>query len=129
MGLNKQIRFSLLVAVAITGLLVACNGRLEKPPLEVLQRESLLGAGKIIQIKSTSSEELTEIEITIKTANREVRHTEMRLAGFQTVEIGWKKLDGWQIPNDARIEVRAAGYMLPVRATLRSGADGSDESG
>jgi hypothetical protein len=129
MGSHRQIRVSLLVAVAITGLFVACDGRLEKPPLEVLQRESLLGAGKIIQIKSTSSEDLTEIEVTIKTADREIRHTEMRLGGFQTVEIGWKKLDGWQIPDDAEIEVRAAGYMLPVRATLTSGADGSDESG
>jgi hypothetical protein len=118
MATRKKLQLVSLIVVAVVVVLAACNGRLEKPPVEVLHRDSLLGIGKIIQIKNTTSEELGEIEITIKTENREARHTELRLGGFQTVEIGWKKLDGWQIPDEAKIEVRVEGYLLPVRAHL-----------
>jgi hypothetical protein len=118
MGLRGQFRAVSVVAAAIFMSLVGCGKQFERPPVEVLQRESLLGAGNIVQIKSTTKEELTDIEVTIKTEDREVRHTELRLGAYQTIEIGWKKLDGWQIPDAAEIEVRVAGYALPVRARL-----------
>ena len=114
-------------AIGAVLLLASCNGRLEKPPLEILQRDSLIGAGKIIQIKSLTNEELTGIEVTIAAENREMRHTEPRLAGHDVVEIGWKKLDGWQIPNSAEIEVRVEGYLLPVRARLAPEPDQASE--
>ena len=72
-------------------------------------------------------EPLTEIEVTIRAENREIRHTELRLAGYQTVEIGWKKLGGWKIPDEAEIEVRAAGYLLPLRAQLAPADDAGEQ--
>lgn len=127
MGLRGHFRAALVVTAAISLSLAGCGKRFERPPVEVLQRESLLGAGNIVQIKSTTKEVLTDIEVTIKSEDREMRHTELRLGAYQTIEIGWKKLDGWQIPDSAEIEVRVAGYALPVRARLS--AEGDDEAG
>ena len=104
--------------VAGLAMALACGARIERPPLEVLQRESVLGAGKIVRIRSTTSDELTGVEVLITADGRQMRHTETRLGGHQTVEIGWKKLGGWQIPDDAEVEVRADGYLLPVRERL-----------
>ena len=123
MGFRGQFRAVSVVAAVIFLALVGCGKRFERPPLEVSQRESLLGAGNIVQIKSTTNEVLTEIEVTIKTKDREVRHTEPRLGAYQTVEIGWKKLGGWQIPHTAEVEVRVTGYGLPVRARLSDEGD------
>lgn len=103
---------------------------MEPPPVEVLQRPSLLGAGTIVQIRSTTNEALTEIEVTISSGDRTMKHTELRLGGYETVEIGWKKLGGWEIPDAAEIEVRAKGYLLPARARLvPESADGSASDG
>lgn len=126
MGFRRSSQLSLLAVAASLLALFACSGKLEKPPVEVLERESLLGAGKIIQIRSTTNEELSEIEVTIKAEDREMRHTELRLGGYQTVEIGWKKLGGWQIPETAEIEVRVAGYLLPVRSRLAAGSESEE---
>jgi hypothetical protein len=109
---------ALLLALAVGVAATACGGHLSQPPVEVLQRPSLVGAGVIVQIKSTTSEPLTEIEITISGDDREITHREDALAGYETLEIGWKKLGGWEIPEDAQIEVRASGYLLPARVRL-----------
>ena len=117
---------ALAVALSVTG----CGLEMEPPPIEVLQRPSLLGAGTIVQIRSTTNEVLTEIEVTISSGDRTMKHTELRLAGYETVEIGWKKLGGWEIPDDAEIEVRAKGYLLPAKARLASESpDGSASDG
>ena len=123
-------RLAAAATLALPLVLAGCGRKLDPPPVEVLQRPSLLGAGTIVQIKSTTNEELSEIEVTISSGDRTMKHTELRLAGYETVEIGWKKLGGWEIPADAEIEVRAAGYLLPVRARLESErSDGSTADG
>ena len=38
--------------------------------------------------------------------------------GYSTVEVGWKKLGGWQIPEGSKVEIRADGYLRAVTATL-----------
>ena len=114
---------------ALVAMLFAtgCSRQLEAPPVEVLKRESLVGAGKIVQVRSTTDEILRQIEVTIMTDDLEMRHVEDELAGRATFEIGWKKLDGWRIPDSAEIEVRAAGYLLPYRAKLKPSGNGAGD--
>jgi hypothetical protein len=118
----------LLLPLVAGGLVTGCGGRLGRPPVEVLQRPSLVGAGVIVQLKSTTSEPLTEIEVTISGDGREITHREDVLAGYETVEIGWKKLGGWEIPEEAEVEIRVRGYLLPVHVRLTP-ADEGEQSG
>ena len=46
----------------------------------------------------------------------------------EVLEVGWKKLNGFEIPNDAEVAVTADGYMLPVEVVLddNKGGEGDD---
>ncbi len=108
-----------LLALAVTIVAAGgCGTRFEAPPLEASYRQSLVGAGNILQLKNQSNEALLEVEVTIRAASGEVVYTEEKLAGYEVLEVGWKKLGGFEIPDDARIEVKARGYLLPVKVNL-----------
>ncbi len=75
-------------------------------------RESLVGAGKIVQIKNSSSEPLAEIEVTFRAPSGEERKfNRPSLEAGEAFEVGWKKLDGWEIPVGADVEVRCKGHL------------------
>jgi hypothetical protein len=104
--------------LAVIALCLGCGRELEAPPVQVLERDSLIGAGKVVQIKSMTNEELRAVEVTIAAKEGEMVYREERLGPYETLEVGWKKLGGWEIPDDAEIRVRAQGYLLPYRARL-----------
>lgn len=107
--------------------LIACSTALEAPPLDVAYRDSLVGIGKIVRITNTSSEVLTELEVRIENPNGDVKnHTLPSLAGGETVELGWKKLDGFEVRMGARVNVEAAGFVLPYRAELAEEAESAE---
>jgi hypothetical protein len=108
-------------------LAASCAGKLEKPPIEITYRESFLGAGKILRLKNQTNQPLLELKVTIRSATGEVTYEEAELPGYEVLEVGWKKLGGFQVPDGAEVEVRAQGYLLPVSAEL-SEAAGSGES-
>ena len=87
-------------------------------------RESLLGAGNILRIQNMSETALLQLEVTIKTANGEVSYREETLPGKEVLEVGWKKLNGFEIPNNAEVEVKAEGYLLPKTAVLDDSESG-----
>lgn len=115
-------------ALSLTlGLLVTAAGcgRFQAPPLELSFRDSLVGAGKIVRIENTSNQALTGVEVTISAPSGESRtFSQDELGGYQTLEIGWKKLGGWQVPLGAKVEIGADGYLLAFKGRLPApGAD------
>lgn len=105
------------------GWVAGCAAKLEAPPVEITYRESLLGAGNILRVKNLSSEPLRAVEITIRAASGEVSYEEATLAAGDVLEVGWKKLNGFEIPDEAEIAVKAEGYVLAAEATLKDAED------
>ncbi len=109
MLLNKR----LFVLTVLLGTL-ACGGLTESPPLDLSYRDSLMGAGKIVQIKSLHTEPLTDLQVTLKNPAGETReYKQVSLAPSEAFEIGWKKLGGWEIVEGTEIEVRCEGFGRP----------------
>ena len=100
-------------------LSLTCAVSLEPPPVELSSRESLVGAGLILQIKNASSEPLAGLEVEITAPDGTTRHFLQDIVeGYAMVEVGWKKLGGWKIPPGSEIEIHAEGYVRALTATL-----------
>ena len=98
---------------------VACSKAIEPPPIEITYRDSLIAAGKIVQVKNTSNEPLERIEVTlVAPGGDERRFVQEALDGYGSFELGWKKLGGWEIPPGTDIEVRVKGNLRPARSTI-----------
>lgn len=110
----------LLLLLALSAVTtIACSQAIDPPPIEITYRESLLAAGKIVQIKNTSNEPLQKIEVTLKAPNGDERtFTQESLDGYGTFELGWKKLGGWEVPSGTEIEVRVEGFLRPAGSTI-----------
>ncbi len=107
--------------------LVGCGMAFEAPPLQVEERESLLGAGRIVRVQNTSDQTLTGIRVKITAPSGDERtYTHERLEGYAVFEVGWKKLGGWEVPATSRVEVKCAGFLLPVRARLPESSPAAD---
>lgn len=112
-----------LLALAVVPLAaVACSQALDAPPIEISYRDSLIAAGKIVQITSTSNEPLERIEVSLRApGGDERRFVQESLAGYGSFEVGWKRLGGWEIPAGTRIEVRVKGYLRTASASIPTG--------
>lgn len=108
----------LCAAAVAVSLVAGCAIELEAPPIECTYRPSLIGAGKILRLENTSEETLREVSVAIRTAKSQVVHTEAAIGARQVAEVGWKKLGGFEIPDDAEIKIRARGFLLPLRVEL-----------
>ena len=111
-------RALLPLALAILAC-AACSKAVDPPPIEIGFRESLLAAGKIVQIKSTSNEPIEQIEVTLTAPNGDERKfVQESLEGYGPFEVGWKKLGGWEIPPGTRVEVEVEGYLRAAAASI-----------
>lgn len=111
-------RFLLLLGLAALAP-IACSKAVEPPPIEISFRQSLLAAGLIVQVKSTSNEPIEQIEVTLTAPNGDERKfVQESLDGYGGFEVGWKKLGGWEIPPGTRVEVRVNGYLRPALASI-----------
>ncbi len=107
-------RALLLLALMALGP-VACSKAIDPPPIEITFRESLLAAGKIVQIKNTSNEPIEKIEVALTAPNGdERRFVQESLDAYGAFEVGWKKLGGWEIPPGTQVKVRVKGYLRPA---------------
>lgn len=123
LGGSPRARWVILALALLAGT-AGCR-RLQAPPVELSFRDSLVGAGKIIQVANTSNEALAGLEVKISTPSGESRtFTLDELAAYQEIEIGWKKLGGWQVPPGAEIEIRADGHLMPFKGRLPESRDG-----
>ncbi len=96
-----------LVAV----LLFAACAAIEAPPLEIMQRDSLLGIGKILIVTNPSEQALEEVTLRFENPNGDTKnYTLGSLNTGAETEVGWKKLDGFEVSDAAKVEVRAKGY-------------------
>ena len=112
-------RLARRAALLLPLLALGCGVALEAPPIELAYRDSLVGAGKILRIKNTSSETLTDLRIEIAAEGHGERSfTQESLGGYQTLEVGWKKLGGWEVPAGAEVSIRCAGYLLSFSGEL-----------
>ncbi len=110
------LRSSLLGAIL---LLAACGQTLEPPPLDIAHRDSLLGAGRILQITNTGSETITCPQVRIETPAGDIKnHNLGALASGERVELGWKKLGGFEITRGAEVTFECEGYFRPLAVTL-----------
>ena len=108
-----------VVPLLTLALAAAGCARFERPPVEITFRDSLLGAGKIVRLENTSNDVLTGIQVEVEAPSGETRtFTLDELAGYETIEIGWKKLGGWEIPAGSSVSVNAEGYLLSAGGTL-----------
>lgn len=102
-------------------LLAGCDAMLQEPPVSVTYRDSLLGIGKILQLDNLGKEALTTLELRIETPAGDVKnHTIPRLEAAQLMEIGWKKLEGFEIPMGSQVTLRCDGYSRPLRVRLKA---------
>jgi hypothetical protein len=115
-------------AAGLVLALVGCGMAFEAPPLRVEERESLLGAGRIVRVQNTSDETLTGIRVRITAPSGDERtYTHERLEGYAVFEVGWKKLGGWEVPAASQVEVKCAGFLLSVKAELPESSPDSGE--
>lgn len=106
-------------ALLFASLFSGCGIAFEAPPLEIGYRDSLLGAGKIVRIENTSNGTLDGLEVRIEAPSGEERtFRHERLGPYEVLEVGWKKLGGWEVPAGARVRVRCGGFLLPFKAEL-----------
>lgn len=110
-----QATTAFVVAVLLSA---GCGAKLDKPPIECSYRPSLVGAGKILRLENRSNEVLREVRVEIRAGDDDVTYEQAEIGGYQVLEVGWKKLGGFEIPDDATIEIRAKGYWLPLRVEL-----------
>lgn len=102
-------------------LALACSVSLEAPPVDVEYRESLVGLGQIVRITNGHTEALTDLEVRIENPNGDVKHHAIAaLAPGETVELGWKKLDGFEVAVGAELSIKGEGYALPALIELAS---------
>lgn len=115
-----------VIAAAVL-LTAGCGMKFEKPPIGCSYRPSLVGAGKILRLENRSDAPLREVEIEIRSGRssglysrtaHSVSYEEAEIGAHEVLEVGWKKLGGFEITDDAEIEVRAKGYLLPLRVEL-----------
>jgi len=110
---------SAAVLLLSLALAVGCSGALEAPPVDIAYRDSLVGIGKIVRITNKAETALTAIEIRIENPNGDVKnYSTPSLAAGETLELGWKKLDGFQVELGSQVSLRAAGFVLPSLAEL-----------
>ena len=115
-------RTLLLLVLAALGP-VACSKAIDPPPIEITYRGSLIGAGEIVQIKNTSNEPIEKIEVTLTAPDGDERSfVQESLDGYDSFELGWKKLGGWKIPPGTEVEVRVKGYLRPAGASIPEGS-------
>jgi hypothetical protein len=101
---------------------VACSKAIDPPPIEITFRESLIGAGKIVQIENTSNEPIEKIQVTLTApGGDERRFVQESLDGYGSFAVGWKKLGGWEILPGTKVEVRVKGYLRPAGASIPAG--------
>lgn len=111
--------YAVAVSLSLCLVVVACGSALEAPPVKVTYRDSLVGIGKILQITNASQELVENLELRIENPNGDVKnHSIPALGAGLAIEVGWKKLDGFEVAEGASVSLRAEGYGLPFQAEL-----------
>jgi hypothetical protein len=101
--------------LAFIVLLVAFSllGCIKAPPLSVVQRDSIVGEGKVLIITNASDEYLHNCTIKIQAANGNTLGQSVfaaTLKPHESIEIGWLELGNWTIEPGQIVTLGARGY-------------------
>lgn len=114
---HRRSTFYLSMFVCLAAFwLVACEQL--QTPVSVGQRDSVLGQGKVLLITNTSDAALQEVRVRIEGEGEVKEYFESSLGPKEVLQVGWAKLDGWPIPEGAKVSVTADGYAVAHKATL-----------
>ncbi len=93
-------------------------------PVSVTVRESLVGRGKVLQIRNVSEEPLEGVVVrAIKPSTNEQARLEInRLKPDEATDIGWVEWN-WKLEPGQRIEVDARGYAPIVFSSKQLGIE------
>jgi hypothetical protein len=99
--------------------LAGCGLQPAAPPVEISHRDSLVGQGEIIQIENTSNAALANVRVEVRAPDGESRaFVQETIGAYEVLEVGWKRLGGWQVQPGSKVSVRASGYLFAARGRL-----------
>jgi hypothetical protein len=86
------------------------------PPVSVTYRDSLVGAGRVIQITNNSSHHLYNVKVVGRNAQQNssasVRATDHLRPG-DVVEVGWLEFEVWTPEPGESVEIYCEDYAVP----------------
>lgn len=87
------------------------------PPVTITYRDSLVGIGKVIQIKNTSADHLYKVKVVGRNfqqnSSGSVKATD-DLAPGDVAEVGWMEFGAWTPQPGETVEVYSEGYLVPA---------------
>ena len=88
-----------------------------KPPISITYRDSIWGAGKVIQITNSSNHHLYNVKVVGRNirqfSSASVKATD-HLSPGQMVEVGWLEFESWTPVPGEIVEVYSDGYLIPT---------------
>ena len=104
-------RLPTLLILSTLLLLTGCGQK--APPLSIVQRDSLVGVGKVLIITNTSDDHLHECTIELSAPSGQHYGPTVfaaTLKPHETVEIGWMELGEWKVEPGETVTFSAKGY-------------------
>ena len=95
----------------LAGLALIFTGCAPEPPISIGQRDSVVGQGIVITVTNTSDDYLHEVALDIASPTGETKQYSIpTLNPHESINVGWLKLDGWQIPEGSEVTVTCKDY-------------------
>ena len=115
---SKQCSAAICLATAalVCALASGCGKSALPPPVTVSYRDSLVGAGKVIQISNNSPHHLYNVRVVGRNFD-EVSSASVKAADHlgpnDYVEVGWMEFEAWVPRSGESVEVYCDDYATP----------------
>lgn len=94
------------------------------PPVAITYRDSVWGAGKVVQVTNNSSHHLYNVKVVGRNARENssasVKATD-HLRPDETVEVGWLEFESWTPAPGETIEIYCDDYFVPKVSYIPEG--------
>lgn len=113
----------LYLAFVAFGIALAsgCGQAALPPPVQVTYRDSVIGAGKVIQITNTSSRPLYNVQVVgrnFEEGSNASTPATGHLSPGCSVEVGWLEFDSWTPLSGETVEVYCDNYDAPYVSVI-----------
>ncbi len=119
-AIASRLTVALILACAVS-LLAGCSKSPKPPPVDIAVRKSIVGVGRVIQIRNRSAHHLYNVKVVLrdleKLTSGSVRATS-HLRPYTAVEVGWLQFQGWVPQRGQTIEVYCDDHLLPKIAVV-----------
>jgi len=110
----KQFEKTICLKITLLIFLLAAAGGcsyLKEPPVILTSRDSYIGAGTVVRLTNASDEYLHAVNVTVKGPSGMVKtYFRETIRPHQTIEFGWRELDGWEVPSGSEVSIQCKGY-------------------